>query len=244
MPKLPPYPGTAPSDIEAMLEELAALGWPVYAHSEPNWFVIALSPSIRFEVKREIYAKTWRIVGLESGSTKHFLEAGDAEAIRAALAKAAKVHGFDLSALPTSARLSASAPVGNRMSLVHLAGQAAVQGIFDPYFDDRAIANLGILCNMGLKLAPSIRVLLTSKTVRRLSATQIVDFATEREISLDVRICASDKEHRRFLLMDNGKSLVLGCSLNDLTKNEAAHTEPNGLDLTFFEEQFTNAAQF
>lgn len=225
-----------------MLEELAAAGWPIYAHTEPDWFVVALDDSLRFDVKCR--ANRWTIHGLELGRTMHYLEAGDSIALRAALTEAAKKHGYDLSGAPKSARLSSAAPVSNRLSLVHLCGVAAVHAIFDPYFDDRAVGNLAILCNMGLRLAPSVRVLVTSKATHRLTNLLVRDFKSERKVRLEARVCASDKEHRRFILLDDGKGMVLGCSLNDLSKNEAAHTELAIQDELFFNEQWANARAF
>jgi hypothetical protein len=238
MPRLPPYTGASRNDVEAMLEQIAEAGWPVFAHSAPNHFVVSPDDSLRLNVKYNAGSKAWVIECLVAGGLRHYLSVGDTVAMRTALIRVAKEFGHDLSAAPASIRLSTATPVGNRMGLVHLCAGAAVVAIFDPYFDDKAVANLSILCNMGLRLATTVRVLVTSKGAKRLTPVLLTDFHGERQSLLEVRVCASDKEHRRMLLLGDGRSLVLGCSLNDLSKNEAAHTEVSPQDLAFFDEQW------
>ena len=51
----------------------------------------------------------------------------------------------------------------------------------------------------------------------------------------ELRIMNSN-EHRRFLLLNSGQSLLLGQSLNSLHKNEALRLEADTQDKAFFEE--------
>jgi len=87
-------------------------------------------------------------------------------------------------------------------------------------------------------LKNDVRVLTTSKIRKRLSSQMISDFKKEKSVNLDIRFCSSDKEHRRYLLLSTGESLVVGCSLNSLDKNEAAHIENSQEDRMFFETQW------
>jgi hypothetical protein len=43
-----------------------------------------------------------------------------------------------------------------------------------------------------------------------------------------------DGEHRRFILLSGGQSLILGMSLNSIAKTEAVRVEPDTTDAPFF----------
>jgi len=86
-------------------------------------------------------------------------------------------------------------------------------------------------------------VLTTSKIKNRLSSGLILDFEKETGVELDIRFCKSIKEHRRYLLLSTGDSLVIGCSLNSLDKNEAARIESLQEDQDFFKEQWELSSQ-
>jgi hypothetical protein len=57
---------------------------------------------------------------------------------------------------------------------------------------------------------------------------------------MEMRKCAIDAQHRRFLLLSNGQSLIIGCSLNKLDHNEAAHLESSTSDEIFFNQEWTS----
>ncbi|MFT4917740.1 MAG: hypothetical protein ACI8RU_000353 [Zhongshania aliphaticivorans] len=48
-------------------------------------------------------------------------------------------------------------------------------------------------------------------------------------------------EHRRFLLLAGGQSLILGHSLNAIDKNEAVRLEQGQQDKTFFDQMWATA---
>jgi len=57
----------------------------------------------------------------------------------------------------------------------------------------------------------------------------------ERDIpSGEIRLMP-DGEHRRFMLLSGGQSLLLGMSLNAVAKNEAVRVEPDVTDAPFLD---------
>ena len=237
----PLYPVASALDVELVLETLAMSGWQVFARPEPGQYVISLDSASRIELKHSTARQTWDVKARKAGSSSFYGQAGDVQALKQALKQAGAAVGYDLQSAPTTLRLADNTPASNRIGLVHLAAGTEVTAVFDPYFDDRAVANLVTLVRLGLKLRQQLRILCTSKSTSRLSGPLVADAGTELGVSLAVRVCQSSAEHRRFLLLAGGTSLVLGCSLNDLTKNEAAHVEPSATDQAFFQIQWQSA---
>lgn len=240
MTKFQSYPGSTfgESEVEAYLEELSSSGWQVFTADKPGGFVVLLDSEKRINIKFNLQQKAWLVDGCEHGNTSFFKFAASLQSFKELMVGAAKALGHKLETGPRSIRLNQQAPVSNRIGLVHLAHGSTVLCIFDPYFEDKAVSSLSTLVNLGLKLHSDVRVLMTSKVKARLSPQLIADFLKEHGTSLSIRQCDSEKEHRRFLLLTGGESLVIGCSLNSLDKNEAAHIEPSSEDLNFFESQW------
>ena len=160
------------------------------------------------------------------------------QGIKLLIAGAMQSLGQVLDAGPKSVRFKQKTPLSNRVGLVKLSRGATVQCIFDPYFDDKAIASLGTFVNLGLQLTIEVKILITDKVKKRISQLVKDDFETEYGSKLNIRICDSNKEHRRFLLLSSAESIVVGCSLNSLDKNEAAYVESSQEDRDFFEDQW------
>ena len=58
----------------------------------------------------------------------------------------------------------------------------------------------------------------------------------------EVRVMASNNEHRRFMLLSGGQSLILGPSLNAIHKNEAINLElDDSVDRLFFDKMWETA---
>ncbi len=51
----------------------------------------------------------------------------------------------------------------------------------------------------------------------------------------------AQKEHRRFMLLSGGRSLLLGHSLNAIHKNEAIRVESDVEDRAFFDSEWAAA---
>ena len=244
MSKFQEYPGANFSevDVENYLEELAEKGWKVFKLR--NDYVVVIDDERKITTFFASRDKEWHIdtshlegtLGFSSNPVVNFQQ------FKNCFAKAAEYLGESLNGGPKSIRLKEATPVSNKNSIATLARNSAVNCIFDPYFDDKSIATLTTLVNLGMSLKNDVRVLTTLKIIKRLSMQMISDFKIEKGVNLDIRLCSSSKEHRRYLLLSTGDSLVIGCSLNSLDKNEAAHVENSQEDRDFFEIQWKDSS--
>ena len=240
MSKFPEYTGAnfSENDVETYLEELAEKGWGVFKNR--IYYIVVIDDERKITTWFAPFDKEWHVdasyiegtLGFSTNPVVNFQQ------FKNCFAKAAEYLGEDLNGGPKSIRLKEATPASNKNSIASLARNNAVNCIFDPYFDDKSITTLTTLVNLGMALKTDVRVLTTSKSVRRLSMQMISDFKTEKGVNLDIRLCSSDKEHRRYLLLSTGDSLVVGCSLNSIDKNEAAHIENSQEDRDFFEAQW------
>jgi hypothetical protein len=115
-----------------------------------------------------------------------------------------------------------------------------VKGIFDPYLDNNTIEELRTILSFGKgAIANGVRLLGSAEKSHGKSptftATGVAAWLTQLGISGEARTFAAKTEHRRFLLLSDGQTLIHGHSLNAPHKNEAVHLETNGEDLVFFE---------
>jgi hypothetical protein len=242
MSKFHEYPGASFSedDVENYLEELAEKGWGVFKRH--NSYVIVIEDERKITTSFSSYYKTWGVNASYMEGKLPFDSTYDIvnfQQFKVCFAKAAEYLGEDLNCGPASIRLKEVTPASNKRSLARLAHNNVVNCIFDPYFDDKSITILITLINLGMLLNKDVRVLTTSKSRGRLSMQMISDFKIEKGVNLDIRLCSSDKEHRRYLLLSTGDALVIGCSLNAIDKNEAAHMENSQEDRDFFETQWS-----
>lgn len=142
---------------------------------------------------------------------------------------------------PTALRFVKGEPASNVLSLVELLKGNAIIGVFDPFLDTRGIRRLLSLQRMGTDLDPGLRCL-TSGKAEPIDELTVQDVFKELKIQGQIRQTGSKEDHRRFLLLKNNKVLILGNSLNDFNKDEAAHIETSEHDHEFF-ERIWNSAQ-
>ncbi len=146
---------------------------------------------------------------------------------------------------PSSARVSEDTPATNLVTISGLIGSSAVEAIFDPYLENRSLANLINILSFGSgTVANGVRVLSTNKTTRgnvpRLTRPGFDAWTAQLGISGEIRVMESS-EHRRFLLLSGSQSLLLGHSLNAIDKNEAVRVEPDTQDRVFFDQVWATA---
>lgn len=233
------------AEMENYLEQLAERGWEVFRKRD-NHYLIVFDEDREIEILYGRDSKKWHIYHSsihkypkvppdlhESTSFHHFTEQ---------LKLAAEYLGEQLDVGPRNIRLKQATPAANMVSLAAMAKGAPVRCIFDPYFEDKSIAVLNTLVNLGLPMDGAVRVLATSRMKSRLSKVMIDSFNVEKCTSLDIRYCECESEHRRFLILSTGEILIIGCSLNSLSKNEAAHIEDSQNDRDFFEQQWKKAS--
>lgn len=151
---------------------------------------------------------------------------------------------------PQRGRLGADTPASNYRTIASLIGGAEVQAVFDTYLDHEGLAQLIHVLSFGNgTLAPHIRLLGTTATTvgrpgkpARLTKVGVDAWAAQLNIGAEARVLPQRSEHRRFILLDGGRSLLLGPSLNSLQKNEAVSVEDDREDRPFFDQQWARAA--
>lgn len=97
--------------------------------------------------------------GKRNGSQRGYGYASNLPAFIDKISSIAKGLGFDISGSPKKIRTVADKPLTNMSSIVSLINGLALEAVFDPYFDDKTINYMATLCNLGLKLAPTLRVI-------------------------------------------------------------------------------------
>lgn len=214
MSKFPPYPGAtfSEADVENYLGELSEKGWGVFKNR--NEYIVVIDNEKKITTSFSPHDKEWRVdVSFIEGKRPLTLSpAVTFQQFQERFAKAAEYFDQHLEIGPQNIRLREGTPVSNKTSIASLVRGNAVMSVFDPYFDDKSIATLVTLANLGMSLNGNVRILTTSKVKPRLSLPLINDFKAEKGVNLEVRFCSSDKEHRRYLLLSSGESVVIGCS--------------------------------
>jgi uncharacterized protein YjbI with pentapeptide repeats len=141
-----------------------------------------------------------------------------------------------------SVRLERGKNDENLRKVIELLDSSSIEAIFDPYLEDNALKNLEKLCGFGATLSPSLRLLTSKKVEKRLTRTQVDEFFKKFSNSGEIRQMR-DSEHRRFLLLSGGYALIIGCSLNDISKNEVAFMEFDCIDRDFFDAEWEIASR-
>lgn len=150
---------------------------------------------------------------------------------------------------PTTARLRSDWPATNMAVIANLIGDAEITAVFDPYLDNAALQHiLNIISLCDGSISPSIRLLSSAKAqqrsrgIPRITKTYVDLWLREVGANAgELRLVGTSGEHRRFLLLSRGKSLILGPSLNSLDKNEAVSIETDTEDAAFFESSWLAA---
>jgi hypothetical protein len=147
---------------------------------------------------------------------------------------------------PTRGRLKAETPATNCRTISRLLHSAEIRAVFDPYLDNASLEQLIHIVSYGdATFAPMVRLLgSTAKTATktgvpaRLSATGISEWAKQLGINAEGRYLPREDEHRRFILLSGGRSLILGPSINSIHKNEAVSVEDDLEDRPFFDARW------
>jgi len=239
---VPPTGSLCRNDVESYLSHLVNNGYSIYRHVAS--YIVALDPSttINIDPNGDLWNVGYVVKNIRS-TVGSAMNVGD---LRELLDKSANHLGHNLSQPPSTGRLIEAAPISNYQTISNLLAGADIEAVFDPYLDNASLGMLITILSFGSsKVANTVRLLGSSKTtggnIPRFTRVAVDAFFTQLGITGETRLMASTTEHRRFLLLSGGRSLILGPSLNAIHKNEAAHTESDALDHPFFDSQWTNA---
>ena len=231
-------------DVVNYLVEQRQRGYQVFQHPQHGHILILVlddAHQIKFVIGDEC-----QLQGEVHGQPFDIANVSNMAALRnAADGMANRVLGAGWSSAPNRARVAQDTPATNLASISNLIGGAAVEGIFDPYLENRSLASLIDILSFGKgSVANGIRVLSTAKTtggqVPKLTRVGFEAWLTQLKIKGEIRVMPSS-EHRRFILLSGGQSLLLGQSLNSIHKNEAVRLEPDTQDRAFFDQVWTQA---
>jgi hypothetical protein len=224
------------------LEKIQNLGWEIFVKEGLYEQHYIIKPDDNMLINIYLVDNKWYIESYCGGGLKYIKFALTLEAFINVLNEAAAQIDINLSLTKRNDtfRLKQTQPASNKSKFLDLIHSRAVTDIFDPYFDTKSINTLLSLGRLGLKLNSQIRCLTTSKTIKKIDKTFLQDFNNEFGVNLQIRVCSSDKEHRRFLILNDNKIIIIGCSLNDINKNEILLEETSQDDIDFFNLEWTS----
>jgi hypothetical protein len=176
-------------------------------------------------------------------------EATNLREVERLIAIAAAERGEDWPSQVTTGRLSATTPASNVVTISKLVGAGEIQAVFDPYLDNASFATLLDILSFGASLSNDARFLtgqdMTGGAMPRLTKSFLTYWFTERGVTGgQVRLLPAKSEHRRFMLLKDGQSLLVGMSLNSIAKNEAVRLESDKEDRPFFNSTWATAQPF
>jgi hypothetical protein len=194
------------------------------------------------EVRLRPVEGVWQVSRIRLGVLTTFGGAGSEDDLNRLLAKAVGATPE----LPRRGRLDATTPATNYRTIAGLIGSSELQAVFDTYLDNQSLEQLIHILSFGKgAFAGHVRLLGTTATTQsgpgkpaRFSKAGVDAWAAQLQIQAEARVLPKGSEHRRFLLLDGGRSIILGPSLNSLHKNEAVSIEDDKEDRPFFDRQW------
>jgi hypothetical protein len=238
----PPRPRLTTDDVVKFLVGCKAEGHQVYQKAA-NVFVLSLGD----EAHLLLYAEegTCAVHAYRLGTCVLQRRAETVAQLERVITEAAGSCSVEWPFRPTFARLSATTPATNLASISGLVGTAEVQAVFDPYLDNQALSVLLNILSFNAGIADDVRLLACEKQAKgvrpRLTRTFVDDWFKERGVANGEARLMLDGEHRRFMLLSGGQSLLLGMSLNSIAKNEAVRLEQDAEDRAFFDGKWATA---
>jgi hypothetical protein len=240
-----PQASLSRDDVVNYLVEHHHRGYDVFQDSKHDHILVLILTDTH-RIKFVIGSGTCQIQGETFGQLFSLKEVSTVIELRNAVdGLAHSVLGAAWAGSPKTARVAQDTPASNLATISGLITGSAVQGIFDPYLENNSLAMLIDILSFGNgSVANDVRVLTTAKTtggqIPRLSKSGFEAWLAQLKITGELRIMSSS-EHRRFILLSGGQSLLLGQSLNSIHKNEAIRLEPDSQDRAFFDQVWTQA---
>ena len=240
-----PQANLSRDDVVGYLVEQRQRGYQVFQDAQHEHILILILNDTH-RIKFVIGSGTCQVQGETFGQSFAVADVTTAIDLRNATdGLAGRVLGAAWAGSPNSARVAHGTPASNFALISGLIGSSAVQEIFDPYIDNRSLAALIDILSFGKgSVGNGVRVLSTAKTTGRqipqLTKAGFDAWLAQLKIAGELRVMPSS-EHRRFILLSGGQSLLLGQSLNSLHKNEAVRLEPDVQDRAFFDKVWAQA---
>lgn len=245
----PPPPSLSLEQVVAYLLALKSDGHAVFQdEKQQNVFFVALGHLKRIRISVRTEGGKAQVQLQHCENMVNYLDVSSMPQLESTVSSFARTAaGGDWPVSPTIGRLQSTTPATNYATISQLIGSANVEAIFDPYLENRSLATLVDILSFGNgNVAEGVRLLgssrITQGAIPRLTKAGVDAWLSQLGISGEARIMPSS-EHRRFMLLGGGKSLLLGHSLNSIHKNEAIRIEPDSEDRKFFDSVWTTATK-
>lgn len=223
----------------SQLEKIQKLGYDVY-QKDDNSFLIKINDSKEIVIIKR--PNKWIVRANKDGLPVYIKNPSTLALLISFLNEAASELNVNIGIrnVVKSVRINSNQPLSNKVKIISLIQDRKITGIFDPYFDTKSILTLHALAKLGLKFNTSVKCL-TKKPFNSIDQSILNDFENEFSIDFKIKKCVS-KEHRRFFILDSNTIIIIGCSLNDIDKNEVVveeiNKDLNEEDIKFFNEEW------
>jgi hypothetical protein len=231
-------------DVVNYLVECKGEGHTVYQGGGENFFTLMVDDQ-RIYIMQQFPGEPWKVLYEKLGERTPAARAWTRTELERGVKQAAGLCNKDWPCRPTTGRLSAETPATNYRTIAQLVGSSQIEAVFDPYLDNRALATVIDILSFGSgRVANGVRLLGSTKmaggAIPKLSKVGVHAWLKQQGITGEARMGPAT-EHRRFMLLGGGQSLIMGPSLNAIHKNEALHIEPDADDRAFFDEVWVSA---
>jgi hypothetical protein len=241
-----PGPRLTRDDLVNYLISLKANGHEVYQHPEHAHILVLVLGDLRINFVANDAAGTCQVQVAHLGASRSTRDVETVAQLERVVASEVTPFVSEWPSRPTSGRLSEERPATNYRTISQLIGSSQVEGVFDPYLENVSLAVLIDILSFGEGgVANGVRLLgSTKKTecpIPRFTKTGVDAWLAQLGKTGEARVMSGSNEHRRFLLVSGGQSLILGHSLNAIHKNEACRLEPDTQDRDFFGSVWASA---
>lgn len=233
-------------EIFRLLTELNTQGHSIYSDpDQSNVFYLQLNDDYRIRISISKGQSQVQLHYLEN-SQGHLNASSIKDVERAIATFVRRVPGMTWPYQPKEARISANTPATNYSTISKLIGVSQLEAVFDPYLDNQGLEEIRNILSFGKgSVKDGIRLLgsktTTSSQIPRFTKAGVDAWLSQLGIFGEARLVPSKSEHRRFMLLSGGKSLILGPSLNSIHKNEAIRVESGDQDKIFFDSVWKSA---
>jgi hypothetical protein len=237
----PPLPKAAygPEQLHQYLASLVSQGHTVYRDPEQlNVFYILLTEAHRIRISVSEGHSQVQLQYLSN--VQNFLDVSTLPDLEKAIGTLAAQARVMWPSKPTAGRVRTDTPATNYRTISNLIGSSRVVAIFDPYLDNNTLEELRIIISFGNgSVDDGVRLLggaeKSQGKLPTFTAVGVAAWLKQQGIKGEARFFPSKTEHRRFILLNDGCSLITGHSLNAPHKNEVVHIDTSNQDQEFFE---------
>jgi hypothetical protein len=233
-----PQASLSRDDVVAFLLQCMADGHTVYQGGGENAFILSFDDA-RIIIVLERPGRRWEVQYERLGMPVTAARPQTFAELEQGVAQAALLLAKPWPHRPTTGRLAEATPATNYRTISQLVGSAQVEAVFDPFLENSSLTTLIDILSFGNGgVSNSLRLLGSTKktggAIPKFTKVGVDAWLAQLGVTGEARVMPPT-EHRRFMLLSGGRSLILGHSLNAIHKNEAVRLEPDADDRAFFD---------